>query len=518
MPDFVELASASRRAPSYASVRLWLKSLLGAYAVVQCAILAGLAISHWRFPLFLETMEGVVLQHAVRAAEGLSIYPRPSLDFVPLAYAPLYYLISSPLIWIFGPELAALRVVATAGYAVAIWATYAAVRDQTRSAWWGFMGAGLLAAAYATMDAYLDTAHSDSWLLASVLTGTLIAGRAGTQRHMMLGIGVLCCAFWFKQHGALFAGAGLVFLTFRHGIRASLPSWCLAIALGPVLYTAAPLMFGPDTHRFTFEVPGGWSTFSVSALKRLAMFIALAYPALLISAAYEYGSLCVDRLKSLSIWHVQGAAALASGLMAALDTGGAHNTYIPLGTFVIILGVCGLARLERSAGQSWLTAVPLVLTALAFSSALYDPRIYVTPSDATRQYAKLVEELKALDGPVASLSLGQLPSAHTLAPAMLWVAIDDLARGPRARPANARLALTLIDDMVARPAPNYLLMNAPLSGTWYLDRLAPHYTLERDFETRFAALAGLPGTYEARASFPRFLYRRTTDVRTPPKD
>jgi hypothetical protein len=509
MADFQSTATRNSITQRRGHFVAWFELALAIYAVAQLAILLTLVVSHWRFPLFLETMEGSVLQHAARAADGLSIYPTPTLDFVSLAYTPLFYFIATPVIWLFGPELPALRVVATAGYALAIWLVYAATRDRTKSPWWGVVAAGLFAAAYATMDAYLDTAHSDSWMIASVLLGTRMIDRAGTRHQLWLGVAVLCAAFWFKQHGALFAIGGVLYLTLTRGLRDSLPVWAIAALLGPCLYLISPILFGPETHRFTLEIPSSWSTFSPRAILRLGAFVLVSYPVLLLAAGYEYAATYRQRFTRVTIWHVQGVAALASGLMAALDGGGARNTFVPLGVFVIIIGMFGLSRFDqRSQSAGWTGWVVLPALTLAFATLFYSPRPYLPRTAATSQYQGMITALNELDGPVASPSLGQLPANYQLSPAMLWVALDDMERGPRAKLANAARAEALADGLIARPVPHYLLMNEPLNSTRLFDRLAPHYTLERDFEKRFSALAGLPGTYPIRASYPRYLYRR----------
>jgi hypothetical protein len=491
----------------------WLLMLVTLYAVACLAILAGLVMSHWRFPLFLETMEGAVLQHALRAADGLWIYPNPTPDFTALAYTPLYYVVSAPLMWIFGPELTVLRIVASAGYALAIWLTYAVVRDRGEESTqdWriGLIAAGLFAAAYQVMDAYLDTAHSDSWMIASALLGTWIIDKAYAPRHIVFGVAVLCAAFWFKQHGALFALGGVAFVTWRHGVRASMPAWITAILFGPALYAVSPLLFGPATHLFTYTVPSSWSVINLRGIGRLSGFALTSYPLLAAASLYEYSAIWRTRFASLTIWHVQGIAALASGVLATFDTGGARNTFIPLGVFVIILGSLGAARLSRDAAfVTWGRTLGVAVLALSFVPLAYNPRRYLTDQTAPLHYQKLISLLRDLDGPVASLSLGQLPADFRLSPAVLWVAIDDLERGRKARPENIQTAAALIAAVTSRPAPHYVLSNEPLDDTPLTRRLFPHYELLRDYETQFTSLAGLPGTYPTRHSYPRFLYQR----------
>jgi hypothetical protein len=364
------------------------------YAAGQIGVVAALTVSHWKFPLFLETMEGIVLEHAARFADGLSIYPWPTSEFVALAYTPLFYVICAPLIWMFGPDLTALRIMATVGYALALWATFAAVRNETRDWRWGLLAVGLFAAAYKVMDAYLDTAHSDSWMLASALLGTLMIDRSRRRATQLLGVAVLCAAFWFKQHGALFAIGGIVYIALRMGPRQCLPAFLLAAFLGPGLYAVAPILFGPATYLFTFVVPSAWSELGLNNFYRLAVFLALSYPILLALCIYEYASIWRQRFKMFSIWHVQGIAALASGVMATLDTGGAINTYIPLGVFTILIGTMGLARAAAAFGDTPLRQnIVAGIAALCFAPLVYDPRPLIPDASAPLHYQRLISRL-----------------------------------------------------------------------------------------------------------------------------
>jgi hypothetical protein len=83
-------------------------------AAVMVAAVPALAQLGWHarifagraaFPLDLEWMEGGMLLHAQRIAQGKGIYVEPSLDFIPFLYTPLYSAL-----------LAALSFVAPLGY------------------------------------------------------------------------------------------------------------------------------------------------------------------------------------------------------------------------------------------------------------------------------------------------------------------------------------------------------------------------------------------------------------------
>ena len=280
-----------------------------------------------------------------------------------------------PISWVLGENLATLRTVSICGVVVAAGVLFASVRRETRSIWWSLMALGLFASAYRVMDAYLDTAHSDSWLLASVLVGGYVLATRRDALGTWLGVGALVAAFWFKQHGGLFAVSGVMFVIARDGWKRAWPAVALLVLLGPVLYIfgGTPL-FGPSFHFFTWDVPRRWGQLDLATIKVLVGFFGSCYPFLGLAALLETAAALRDAPRRLDIWHYLFAAAVLSAVMGALDAGCSFNVFIPLGTFCILLGTRGLAR--------WHPRWPLREIALASSFALfmwnplmtYDPR------------------------------------------------------------------------------------------------------------------------------------------------
>src|SRR5512143_1676389 len=129
-----------------------IRNLIALYAVAWVLFVVFLWFNHANFPLNLEAMELTVVQHLKRVMNGQLIYITPSPDFVPLAYAPLFYYFSVPFAWIFGANLFTMRLVAILGMLGSGIVIFLAVKNQTRSLWWGIIAAGLFAAAYQVMD------------------------------------------------------------------------------------------------------------------------------------------------------------------------------------------------------------------------------------------------------------------------------------------------------------------------------------------------------------------------------
>jgi hypothetical protein len=486
----------------------WLDAILIAYAIAHIVFIFGIFLNHWQFPLFLEVMEGNVFQHFQRAAALQWVYPAPTPEYVPLAYNPLYYYLAIPFSWLFGQSLSTLRLTAFAGYALAGILTYLIVERRTQSRWWGIVAVGLFCAAYRVMDDYLDTAHSDSWLLASILLGAYLIDSGTSRLRSILGVLALIAAFWFKQHGAIFTIFGVLYLTSRDGWHASRLPWIAAILLGPVLYLAlGPWLFGSHFHYFTWEVPKSWSQLYFYSFVRFGYHLVAEYGVLFFCAIAAWIVAMQGWRKRLTVWHFMLPAAGLSGIMGSLDAGSADNVYIPVGTIVIVCGVLAIHDFAKKAERLGRPGICLPLLAVSFALMLYDPRSVLVSSRAGEAYADFISVLKGLDGPVYSPSIGQLPADYRFYPAALWVSIDDISRGSQAGEASRQKVRELIAPAMPTSGKAYLLLNMPLGRGGLLRDLDGHYTLKEDFGERFSPLAGVPGRFlSVRTSYPRYLY------------
>jgi len=482
-------------------------NLLAAYAVVWVAFMAYVWVNHINFPLNLEAMELTVLQHLKRIMAGLPVYVEPSPDFVPLAYAPLYYYFAVPFAWIFGTSLSTLRLVAILGMLGAELVIFLAIKKQTQSVWWGVIAVGLFAAAYRVMDTYLDNAHSDSWLLCCALLASYLISLNKSRSMNLLGVFVLIVSFWFKQHGALFAIGGVLYLTWRDGIKNSIPYWVVATLFGPILYLLAPtLFFGPQFRYYTLTIPSHWSELNFDAFKRYVAFIIKNYPALSgvgISASLVY---LFKQKNKISIWYFMLPFAILSGFMGALDPGSNNNVFIPMGTWFILTSVLGMAAFitDYQVFNKW--ALHLAVLGLSFALFFYKPASVIVSPVADKQYQDLVEYLNSLDGPVYAPWLGQLESGYTFTPSVHWVPMEDLIRGPGVDTYNHPNTRMLLDSVINPKGTAYVLMNYPLENDPLLSfLLVEGYTLDSDLGGRFSALTTLPKRYNL--EYPRYLYK-----------
>lgn len=172
------------------------------------------------FPYDLEWMEGGLLTHAQRIADGSGIYVEPSVDFIPFLYTPLYPGIIgmlSPLFgisyWV-GRALSIISVFGICALLVLVVRRESDARTRSLSYLGGISAIGFFAATYPWVEGWYDLVRADSLFLLMVLGG-LFGLRNWSRAPGLEGIAKLACAaallglsFFAKQTGILFVATG----------------------------------------------------------------------------------------------------------------------------------------------------------------------------------------------------------------------------------------------------------------------------------------------------------------------
>jgi hypothetical protein len=253
----------------------------------------------------------------------------------------------------------------------------------------------------------------------------------------------------------------LLYLTWRDGLKRSLPYWLVAVVFGPVLYVfGGTTLFGSHFHYFTWQVPRNWSEFSVLTLYRYLGFILLSYPVLALSGSLMTLWIGFRDRKRLDVWYVQFAFALLTGLMGTLDIGSSDNVYIPVGTWFILVGVLGLYELATRTRVAQRYALHLVALLVTLAVLFYNPLTVTVSSRVQKSYADLVGFLHDLDGSVYAPALGQLQGDYTLYPAAHWVALEDMIRGPGRDTRDHPNTRRLLEPALHPSGPAYILYSS----------------------------------------------------------
>ncbi|MBI1277886.1 MAG: hypothetical protein GC179_07140 [Anaerolineaceae bacterium] len=479
---------------------------VGLFAVGSIAFMVFLWFNHVTFPLNLDLMESTILQHVTRLASGQYVYVAPTPEYVPLAYNPLFYVISLPLVKLFGVNLVSLRITAIVGmFGIGVM-IFLIVRDQTHNTWWAVIGVGLFAAAYRVMDTFLDNAHSDGWFIFSALLGTYVISKNRSYVNNLLGVVILVASFWFKQHGVIFVIGGLAYLLWRDGWRPMIGYGLIVVLLGVAAYLfGGSAVFGPYFLYFTYQVPRHWTEVNLLTFYRYLRYILQSYPILAFFAALETVWTARSKYRRLTIWHFQFAAALATGVMGSLDPGSANNVYIPMGLWFIILGTIGLYNVTinvATVNRHHLASLAFITT---FGVFLYIPATVIVSPQADEIYQEFISTLKNLNGQVYAPYIGQLNADYVFVPGAHWVALEDMVRGPGIDEQNHPTTRKLLEAVIQPDKPAYMILPYRLEGDPLIGFLTQYYVLDTDFGDRFKALATLPKRFSN--GWPRYLYR-----------
>ena len=169
-------------------------------------------------PFDLEWMEGGMLVHAQRVVDGQPLYVRPSADFVPFIYPPLYHYVLGGLGAIFGVSHPLGRAISLVGSLAAAAAAAVAVRRE--GAGWGLAAAaaGLFLSGYDDTGTFFDLVRADG-LTIGLLSWALVLGRAGAPVPAGL---LLAAAFAAKHNAAAFGLPMLVWISLEQGRAAGL--------------------------------------------------------------------------------------------------------------------------------------------------------------------------------------------------------------------------------------------------------------------------------------------------------
>lgn len=202
------------------------------FSAVFLMMLGWVFVNRMSFPLDVEWMEGGMLMHAVRLAEGKGIYVPPSTEFVPYFYTPGYPAVVGLLGKVFGVTYGLGRFVSVAAWLGTAWLMFLSLR---RDAGWqyGVLGVGLYAALFRTNGAFYDVARPDSLFLFFVFFAMYLT-RFRLSVTGACWAGLLCAlGFLTKQTASVFFVAVCVVQftrSWRHGLASLLTGVAITLS------------------------------------------------------------------------------------------------------------------------------------------------------------------------------------------------------------------------------------------------------------------------------------------------
>ena len=406
-----------------ASRALWGASLaLAALSTIAFFLLTSQRLA---YPFELEWMEGAMVDHASRIANGLPLYCAPTPEHVPFLYAPLLFWIAGLAMKLGVPGLLAVRLiasVATVGTAMLVghW-----VRKETGRFAPALAATGLFFAGYGWLFWWYDLARNDSLFLLSTLGCAYALRHGGPRRWLFAGV-LAAIAVLAKQSAVMWLPA--------IGVGALLHDWKNALRFGITGIAAIALSLG-----VLHLTSDGWSTFylfemprhhGIEGSRKLGFWTEDLLPMLPLVALAGLG--CVTRCRggewrSALFLAAIGSGGLVTSWFSRMHVGGFDNVMMYGFAAACVLGpaaVIGAGNITRIVVPSLVVLQFVVLGAIAWHR---DPYVTALPSAAHQQaHEELLAYVKAQPRDVLILGHGGISASAGKATGAHGQAIFDL--------------------------------------------------------------------------------------------
>jgi len=380
------------------------QTLLIMVASVYPLVYLAIALMRLSYPFELEWMEGSSVLNVQRVLAGQSLYVAPSLDFIPLLYAPLYYYVSALFALVTGNGILPLRLVSLLSSIGCFAFIFMIVCRRTSSLYASFIAACLFAATYRISGAWFDIARIDSLFLFLLLAGLYAFDSPRALTRSLVSPMLFFLSFFTKQTALpialCLAAAALV--TRKRSER------FMFLLTFSVLMAGSFVIMNTLTNGwykfFVFELPGQHEilkTFLVDfwtkdILKQLPVAFCLCMiPFLKFGAGTHSKS-----GQTIQDIMVLGALFMASYL-SRLHRGGWDNVLMPVYAGIAIYFGIGMAQLLKAlGGKDNFRIVLIIALALQFMSLFYWPQQQIPSTRDRQQGEKLMQLISSFKGEV----------------------------------------------------------------------------------------------------------------------
>lgn len=202
-------------------------------AIMQFTRFLFIALSRITFPFTLEWMEGGSFVQVSRILNRQALYVRPSFDFIPQIYPPVYFYVSALVSKVLGNSFLSLRLVSILSTLGILFLIFSLVYEHSGSTLGGILASSLFCATYELTGYWFDIARVDSLALAllllaayfllkdklwaSILGGVFLALSCFTKQTMLIaaGIFIIYCLFSLHKKNLIFLATAII--TFLSG-------------------------------------------------------------------------------------------------------------------------------------------------------------------------------------------------------------------------------------------------------------------------------------------------------------
>lgn len=479
------------------------RMLLAGFALVGIGTFVGLAVQRVPYPLELDCIEGVMMDHITRLASGQPIFVEPTLHFIPLAYMPGFAAVSSLVTRAAGsPEFWQPRLVSFVASLLLLVLIAFLVSRETRRPLFGLAAAGLFALGFGIAGGSYDVARPDSLMLLLAFSGLAVLRHVRGRRGAVLAGVLLTLAFFTKQHAALFVLGAAAHLAVQD--RRRLPAFALTALIGCAGgYALLTAWLGEWFPVFTWSIPRGWSEIHRGRIQYyLGDGLFGAIGPLSVPVVLSLGLRRLPWSGPRGLWAWTALASVGTGLMATLDANAYRHLFMPTllafsiaGPIALLALADGLEDGEPAVGSRLELMATLVLAA-AFTPLFYPAHEQLPHPRALEAHHELVARLRLIPGDVLMPYHGWYAQHSGHATSLQIIPLDDIVRSKgnsllRRDPEFLRRMFATLQRGPDRPV---IVTDRPLAESGDLwAAIAPHYRLADSLGWMRVALTPVTG-------------------------
>jgi hypothetical protein len=476
--------------------------LLLTAAVVYLALLFIVFIMRAAYPFELEWMEGGAVDHVARVLNGQLIYVKPTIEFVPYIYTPLYYYVSALVAQVTGIGFLPLRMVSLLSTIGILAVLFQFARRETGNWRYGLIAAGIYAAAFKCCGAWYDVGRADSLFVFLLISGVYKLRYSQATRDFIIAAVVLWLAFLAKQTAAMATVPLLIGTLYWHRKRALsfLLSYGVLIAASVILLD---LVHDSWFSYYIFKLPGMHKNDASQYLGFWVHDIARALPVTFLLSCGTIALFWRANQRPLSVFYASLLlGCLGTSWSSRFHAGGYDNALMPLCAILALLAVIvpvGLVRIKQVKSTNALTTVALPLALLIqFGLLWYNPISQIPTSVAKSSGEAIIQTISKFPGDLYMPYHGYLPTLAGKEPyaqqmALKYLVQADTVLGTKLTASldsaftSRRFALVILDSPSPDPAlnqayieyrdmPDAVMTFWPLTGMptrprfWYVPR------------------------------------------------
>ncbi len=229
------------------------------FAVFYIVAYLEISFPRLQYPFELEWEEGGSVDHVRMILSEKNLYARPSLEFIPYFYTPLYYYVSALMAKVTGVGFLPLRLVSYLSSLGCFLLIFLIVRAETKNKFSAALASGLFAATFKISGVWFDVARVDSLFLFFLLAALYVI-RSSTSAKGQVLAGVLISLSFLTKQTALVISLPVMLYYILYNRRGS-----------PYFIGTVILIIGVSTLSLDY-IYDGWYSYYVFHLPRRTFF------------------------------------------------------------------------------------------------------------------------------------------------------------------------------------------------------------------------------------------------------